>query len=228
MPVLTYRHECKHLVNYADSLYLIERLRACLKQDAHAKQDGSYHIRSLYFDSLYDKALFEKLAGVPVRDKYRIRYYHFDPSFLRLEKKEKRYSAGAKRSMPLDAKEAARILQGDDEFLKTSSQALAREFYLALHTQILIPKTIVQYRRYAFIYPVANVRVTVDTDLRASADVRHFLDRRVPMAPMLEKGGSIVEVKWDEFCPEFILDLVQMENRQTAAASKYALCRQFW
>ena len=90
---MQYRHEVKHEISNLDMLILRQRLRAVMKPDSHAK-DGQYEIRSLYFDNMDDKALREKLDGVSVREKYRIRMYNNDPSVIRLERKFKHGGLG--------------------------------------------------------------------------------------------------------------------------------------
>ncbi len=44
-------------------------------------------MRSLYFDTPEDKALWEKVDCVNMREKFRIRYYNGDTSYIVLEKK---------------------------------------------------------------------------------------------------------------------------------------------
>ena len=56
--------------------------------------DGKYEIRSLYFDNMEDKALREKLDGISVREKYRLRMYNGDTSVIRLERKVKNCGLG--------------------------------------------------------------------------------------------------------------------------------------
>ena len=82
---MQFRHEIKHEISRLDMLVLRQRLKAVMEPDSHAK-DGRYDIRSLYFDNLDDKALREKLDGVNIREKYRIRLYNNDPSAIRLER----------------------------------------------------------------------------------------------------------------------------------------------
>ena len=60
---MTYRHEWKHEINLSDMIALRQRLCAVAKTDSHAI-NGTYEIRSLYFDNLSDKALREKLDGI--------------------------------------------------------------------------------------------------------------------------------------------------------------------
>ena len=92
---MQFRHEWKHLINYGDYIELTQRLRTVLSPDPHAEPSGTYSVRSLYFDNVFDKVLREKLNGVNNREKFRIRYYKDDPSFLRLEKKQKNIAGGS-------------------------------------------------------------------------------------------------------------------------------------
>ena len=57
---MKYRHEYKHEISKSDMLVLRSRLSAVMKKDIHAI-DGTYFIRSLYFDNAQDKALTEKI-----------------------------------------------------------------------------------------------------------------------------------------------------------------------
>ena len=69
-----YRHEWKHVLHVGDLLILRQRLSAVMDRDPHTI-NGKYHIRSLYFDNLYDKALREKIDGISMREKFRLRLY---------------------------------------------------------------------------------------------------------------------------------------------------------
>ncbi|MBO4281012.1 MAG: VTC domain-containing protein, partial [Lachnospiraceae bacterium] len=84
-----YRHEMKYQIAYGDYLAMRKRLAAVMEKDPHTMEDGRYRIRSIYFDNTEDKALREKADGVSKREKFRIRYYNDDLSFITLEKKMK-------------------------------------------------------------------------------------------------------------------------------------------
>ena len=84
-----FRHEMKYRIGYAQYIEMRNRLRTVMQSDMHTGTDGKYLIRSIYFDNYADKALREKTDGVPVREKFRIRYYNDDFSYLTLEKKIK-------------------------------------------------------------------------------------------------------------------------------------------
>ncbi|WP_338048674.1 VTC domain-containing protein [Paludifilum halophilum] len=84
---LRFRHELKFYVNYHQYYLIRHRLRFLLKRDPHTDESGEYHIRSVYFDDLFNKALQEKQAGIENRHKYRARLYNKSDSVIHLEKK---------------------------------------------------------------------------------------------------------------------------------------------
>ena len=107
---MNYRHEWKHEINTLDRLVLLARLSAVMQPDSHAV-GGTYRIRSLYFDTPDDRALREKLDGVNEREKFRVRYYNGDLSYIVLEKKSKLGGLCAKQSCRLTPEEAQKIVE---------------------------------------------------------------------------------------------------------------------
>ncbi|MBQ3391836.1 MAG: polyphosphate polymerase domain-containing protein [Lachnospiraceae bacterium] len=218
-----YRHEWKHEINRADMFALRARLRAVARPDPHA-EGGRYLIRSLYFDNLSDKALREKIDGVNMREKFRIRYYNDDLSFIRLEKKSKRNGLGTKYMATLTALQVQQILDGDIGFMLESGDPLLKELYVKMRYQGLMPRTIVDYTREPFVFDAGNVRVTLDYDIRTSLHCRMFLDPKNVTIPAGD-APAILEVKWDAYLPSVIRDAVQLPGRRESAFSKYAQCR---
>ncbi len=224
MDDIKYRHEWKHAINYADLLSIRARLRSVAEPDPHAA-DGKYLIRSLYFDNLSDKALREKIDGVNMREKFRIRYYNLDPDgVIHLEKKSKRSGLGTKYASPLSKEEVRRLIGGEIDWMLDSPYGLVQELYCKMRYQGLRPKTIVDYTREPFIYTPGNVRVTLDYDIRTGLSCEDFLDPDCATIPAGE-APIILEVKWDEYLPSIIKDCVQTPGRRETAFSKYAQCR---
>ncbi len=219
------RHEIKHPISLSDYYELRTRLRAVLKQDAHVGADGQYFIRSLYFDDYDDKALREKMDGVRDRDKYRIRFYNHDTSVIHLEKKSKRVDTCFKQSAPLTKEECERLIRGDTEWMREHPEPLVRELFRAMK-EGLRPRTIVDYVRDPFTYPAGNVRVTLDHHIRSGMRCTDFLNPgavTVPVSP----DTIILEVKWDNYLPDIVRDIVQVKDTKATAFSKYAACRIF-
>ena len=220
-----YRHEYKHAINLLDYHTLRQRIRAIARSDPNAGIDGRYHIRSLYFDNYDDKALREKIYGLPNREKYRIRIYNTGSDFIRLEKKSKANGLCSKQAATITKEQAERILTGDVEWMTHTDNALLVEFYGKIGYQQLRPKTIVDYWREAYIYPFGNVRITFDSDVRTGLYATGLFDRELTTLSTGEPGVLLLEVKYDEFLPDIIRDLIQTNTRRTAAFSKYAISR---
>ncbi len=220
------RHEYKHQINRQEDLVLSGRLRKLFSRDKNAGPEGTYRVTSLYFDTPYDKALREKLDGVNRREKFRLRYYGTDTSFIRLEKKFKEAGLCGKRSARMTAEQVERLLAGDYGFLLESGEPLFIEFYSKLKGGGLGPKTIVCYDREAFCYAPGNVRITLDRNLRTGLSSLDFLNPAIFHLGALE-GYTVLEVKYDAFLPDLVRAAVQVPGRQAAACSKYALCRRY-
>ena len=216
------RHEWKHRIDTAGLLALWARLGAVLQRDPHAL-GGSYQVRSLYFDNLADKALREKLESVNHREKFRLRFYNGDLSLLMLEKKAKTNGLCGKAQTPLTVEEARALLEGRHQELEASSPLLG-ELRRKMGSQGLRPKAIVEYTREPFLYGPGNVRVTLDYNIRTALSPAGFLDPGCVTLPAAD-APVILEVKWDEFLPDLVRDLVQLPGTRTSAFSKYAACR---
>ena len=220
---MKYRHEWKYEISYMDMLTLRSRLSAVTKRDAHTI-DGKYFIRSLYFDNASDKALREKIDGVNKREKFRIRFYNHDTSVIHLEKKSKINGLGIKESAPLTPQQAQAIVDGNYEWMLKNNEPLINELYTKIMTQGLRPKTIVDYTREPFVFTAGNVRVTLDYNIRTGLRCTDFLN---PDCVTIPAGNApiILEVKWDEYLPDIIKDIVQLPSCRSGAFSKYATCR---
>ena len=223
-----YRHELKYAVSYTDYLAIRKRLRMIMKPDPHASADGLYRIRSIYFDNSDDKALKEKLAGLEKREKFRIRYYNDDFSFITLEKKMKIGDLCLKYDAAITEEECRKILDGDIAWMKDHPEGLIQEMYAKMIYQRLRPRVLVSYVREPYIYPPGNVRVTFDSRIRTSLFHREFLTEEVSDISATDTPKDmLLEVKYDAFLPEIIQDLIQVKGIRQQAFSKYGACRRY-
>lgn len=236
MNAITYRHEQKIEISYGDLLTLRSRLKAVMQTDPHAPE-GRYTIRSLYFDNDKNKALREKLDSVNHREKFRLRCYNRDRNYIRLEKKSKVNGLCRKESTLLTATQVEELLAGEmsettassvpatDDTVQTPPIApLTRELLVKMRSQGLKPKTLVEYTREAYIFAPGNVRVTLDYNIRTGLNGTDFLNPDCIMVPAGD-APAILEVKWDEYLPDIIRDLIQLPGHRVGAFSKYAACR---
>lgn len=220
-----YRHEFKYLIDSPTDSILQICAQGILIPDGHTGQDGTYFIRSLYFDDLHDSCMQENEAGTDPRSKFRIRYYGNDLSHIRLEKKSKSRGMTLKESCTLTPNECACFIGGNIPALDGTMSDTKRKLLLEMQLRHLQPKVIVSYERQPFVYPGGNVRVTFDRKLSSSSDISHFLSGNYRLRPILPLGSSILEVKWDELLPLHIKDGLGMNRLQWTSFSKYYMCR---
>lgn len=220
------RRELKHEITKMDCYLLRNRLQHYMEKDPHAKQDGKYLIRSVYFDNFDNKVLTQKKEGYFDRDKFRVRLYDYNTHYINLEKKSKRNNLTFKQKCRITATEYESIRQGNIEWMENDSRTLIRDLFIQMNLFQLKPVTVVDYEREVFIYPYGNVRVTFDSSIKTSFRNNDVLN---PDLAMVETNPDIVilEVKFDEYLPTIIKQLLQLGGRRRGTYSKYQISRMY-
>ncbi len=219
-----FRHELKYLINYGEYEALNMRLSKILSLDPNAV-GGDYTIRSLYFDDLNNSAYEEKEMGIFFRKKYRIRIYNYSDKSIKLERKLKQGQYIYKEAATLTRDETEKIIRGDYGFLLTNEQNLCREFYYECISNFMRPKVIVDYERTPLVMDEGTVRITFDKNLRAAADTFDIFDEGLPAFNIFNEQKLILEVKYTEFLPKLVKDVLPPASSEFTAASKYTMCR---
>ena len=220
---MVFRHEVKHQISLIDSTVLKDRMKFITSVDQNTL-DGKYFVRSIYFDNITDKVLREKIDGINIREKFRIRYYNNDTSFIRLEKKSKINGLCNKQVTILTEEQVRQILENNISWMVKSEDKIIQELYGKIRNQNLKPKTIVDYIREPFIYKPGNVRITIDSNIRTGLTSTDFLNPNCVTVPV-SNSPIILEVKWDEYLPSIISDIIQIGSCRSQAFSKYAAAR---
>lgn len=218
------RTEQKYLV----TCYERERLRAvlggCLAADEHNGVNG-YLVRSLYFDSLYDRDYMDMEGGFELRRKLRLRIYSPQDETAKLELKEKQGDYQRKRSLPISREDAIALGEGDIDILSKYPGDFALEIRAMMSEQQYRPKCIVEYDRLAYIVPSNDIRITFDSNLRASeAGLSLFGDSFRPY-PVMDYNSVTMEVKFNHFLFSYIKDLLSLSDRSQCSSSKYCAAR---
>ena len=228
---LPLRHELKYFIARPQYEVLSRTLKGALKLDANAvRHGGSYHIRSLYFDTVFDDALYDKINGVKDRDKYRMRIYNYSDREIFMECKTKVGALISKRSAKISRDMAEQIIAGDPDGLEKTQSGLIRDVYREMRMNLLHPVVIVDYEREAYLHPAEEVRITFDMKLRSGMNSIDLFNPAVPTIPVLDGEENIIlEVKYNRVLPPYIASLLSFacpEAVQTAI-SKYTLCRRY-
>lgn len=213
------RSELKYQIPIKQKTNLIHRLYPILKLDPHSNDEG-YSVKSLYFDDYSETALNDNLNGSQFRSKYRIRYYNSNTNYICLEKKVKLLDKGYKESICLTKEEVIRILNKDYEWMLDSKKDLLIQLYTEIKNSGLSPKTIINYQRIPFLYNAGNIRITLDFNIQSSQQVHRFLEVNESYVPHCQ-DLCLLEVKYDQFLPDFIKQLIQLPETNWTSHSKY-------
>lgn len=220
-----YRVEDKYCCTAQEMYQLQRRLDDVLMPDRNEKSKNGYQVSSLYFDDLADSCLNATKEGICHRLKYRIRIYNGSLDTIILEVKEKQGSRVFKKSSIITEKEMRQLMCGQCIPSSSLPDDPAFLFNLAIKTSLLRPKVIVAYERKAYTYAPGNVRITFDRNIRASRQTEAFGTQKVIFDPLYCQD-AVLEIKYDEFLPEFILQLLEQNFLLQTAYSKYQLCRE--
>lgn len=224
------RHELKFFITPGQYQVLSRMLRATLNPDPHGDENNQYHIRSLYFDTAFDTALYDKVNGTADRDKYRIRIYNFSDAMIRLECKSKYRDLISKRSVRISRDLAEQLISADPTGLDTTASGLVSDVFREMRTNLLHPVVIVDYLREAWLHPAEEVRITFDMQLRTGLGSIDLFNPHVPTVPPFDHEEIILEVKYNQVLPPYINNLLSFALRDGAARSaisKYVYCRRF-
>lgn len=224
---MDYRNEIKYLVSETQLVLLENRIRNLIQPDRHAGADGTYQIRSLYFDDFENTYYRENEMGTDPREKFRIRIYNGDPGRISLELKKKQHGMTQKLSCLLTEEQCRELMAGRPLPADPSYPPVLQKMNLLMKTRLLKPKVIVEYDRTPFVEKLGNTRVTFDRNIRSSNAVASFLEKRVPARPIMPAGKQILEVKYDEFLPDYLYRNLQLSHLRQTTFSKYYLCRRY-
>ena len=227
MTAQPYRHEFKYIISNHMLAVLRNRITNLLQPDPHAVDGGVYLIRSVYFDDYANTCYYENEDGTDPREKYRIRFYNHSDARITLECKRKEREKTLKTSCPLTREETETLISGTPLTDIAGRPPLLHKFMATMVQRMMRPVTIVQYVREPYIYASGNVRVTFDTHIVSSADYQHLFQPDIICRPIMPVGYHLMEIKYDQYLPDFIYSSLQLDGLERTAFSKYYLCRKY-
>ena len=218
------RQEKKYFMNLADIGRLSAALDRVMIQDSHNGAQG-YSIRSLYFDTLDDRDYNEKNDGTELRRKLRLRLYDPAANYAMMEMKQKQSSYQKKRSLRVSRPDAMELASGNYRSLLHYDDPFAAECYGLMQRGCYLPKTVVEYRRKAYIAKENQIRITFDTQIRATESCLDLFDPELNLYPVLDPFNGVLEVKYNGFLLSYLKALVNGADRSELSVSKYCLAR---
>lgn len=220
-----FRHELKYVISAAQIPMIRNRIEHLATLDAHTGSSGSYTIRSLYFDDYDNRCYYENEDGTDPREKFRIRIYNHSTERITLECKRKERGKTLKTSCPLTVEQTRTLMAGQVLPDIAGQPPLLQKLTARMLLRRMRPVVIVEYERIPYVYRDGNVRITLDMNIASSKEVGRFMDETIPKRPVMPSGKQLLEVKYDEFLPDFLYRNLQLDSLTQTAYSKYYICR---
>ncbi|WP_454193276.1 polyphosphate polymerase domain-containing protein [Paenibacillus sp. Marseille-Q7038] len=221
------RKEMKYLINSFQYAQLSSVLQDVLIPDNNNTAFG-YMVRSLYFDTPFNKDFYEKVDGVENRKKIRIRTYDVNHPKVKLEIKRKYGSSQRKDSVIIDRKDAQRLMECDYDVLLKYTNKAANTIYNIMKVDHYRPVVMIEYRRKAFIHSTNNIRITLDSDIRSNEIQLDFFNQDTVLYPSFDFDTKILEVKYDQFLYRWLSDILGSCDVKQQSVSKYSVSRSFF
>lgn len=195
--------------------------------------DKEYTVKSIYYDTMRLDDYRDKLAGIKIRKKLRIRGYNLrnSESTVFLEIKRKYENHIYKNRAPLLYENLDLLLQTADfenyllkkkNFLDAKSDA--SKFFYLLKTKNYSPTTLVTYDREAFYSKHdSTLRITFDKNLRSKPlpKISELYDDTSLKYSM--PGNFILELKFFSGFPTWLQKIVRRFELYRRAISKYTI-----
>ena len=156
--------------------------------------------RSLYFDTLDDQDFADKVDGLELRRKIRLRIYSPSASFAMLEMKQKEGAYQRKRSLRLNREDAERLCRGDYHPLQAYDDPFAASAMACCTAGATGPR------------PWWNTSLAL------------FVSD-LSLSPVLDPWRMVLEVKYNGFLLSYLKDLLNQVDRPELSVSQYCLAR---
>lgn len=222
------RKEIKYIVPISEIYALKRCLDNILRKDSHCVED-TYSVRSLYFESVNNIDYADKMAGIDVRKKVRLRIYNGDDSLCKLELKQKNGEWQHKQSLILSKDEAEELTMGHYETLTKyfDNSGTAIKVYNIMRMGCYRPVVAIEYDRLAYQYPLYDTRITLDMNIRATEsdpDIFSPWDNDIPV--MYEE--AVLEIKHSGQSMGFVNAALSQFDLTQSSYSKYCSGRKVY
>ncbi|MFH1551730.1 MAG: polyphosphate polymerase domain-containing protein [bacterium] len=198
------------------------------------KQDKSYKVSSLYFDSHGLGCYHEKLSGIKRRKKLRLRTYadELEPlTEVFVEIKRKDDMVILKDRLVIDYQshfDFLKIGQPDLSVSKISVQEkeVLKEFLWTKNYNCMLPKIMVVYKRQPLISKLDHrFRITFDSQIQTyPAKELSFSNQKTEVFP----DWAVMELKYNNTVPDWFHRIVQKYQLNRSPFSKYCQSLQAW
>jgi len=227
-----YRYEFKYILNKKTSDQIEKEAQNFMIYDGHVKKElnNKYFVRSLYFENNFSSNFYEKVDGMKIRRKYRLRTYSnfFDPKVpIFFEVKGRISERTYKKRINVKNKYLNLFLSQSQNFNLLNlypNNEMIINFIFDSFRKNLKPLILVDYKRRPYINKFGlYFRLTFDTNLLSSKTNNLFSNDKYSSWLECKAGYTILEVKFDRSIPAWFHRIIQCYNLKRRSISKFVL-----
>lgn len=227
--------EYKYLIPVSLFLEIKHEMLPFIELDLYANngKNNQYTVRSIYFDDFQYKYYFEKIEGIKIRKKLRIRAYDDYTEekivFLEIKRKNDNYVYKNRAKIFFCDIEKFIISRDTESYILFSNGNKATDnadkFLYYLNHETLRPTMLVTYDREPYYYKFDKcLRITFDKNLRCLSfpDFNDLFNEK-DLEPAYN-NNLIIEIKFEKALPFWLQNIITRYSLQRKALSKYTIC----
>ena len=226
------RYEFKYKIEMTFIPQIRDFIRPYATIDDHIKDNthNKYTVRSIYFDTPELDSYYEKMDGIKIRKKLRVRTYDDANDYAFLEIKRKYVNCIMKERSRLPFSTIERLINAPEHSVYEfpvqdyNARLVSGKFLYNLLKKGLIPTLLVVYEREAYQEKIISQnRLTVDSQIRALSrpdlsDIQ-VNDNFVQVTT----DQAILELKFDATMPKWMKSLCAQFRLKKQSYSKYCM-----
>jgi VTC domain len=225
------RREIKYIVSEKTARQVRSFLTSYLDPDENAvgKVDNSYEVQSLYLDSNQLTTYHAAANGERNRFKLRIRYYDEDPASPVYFEIKRRINEGIVKQRARVGRHAIRSLlvgaspsRGDLHAWNPQQWSDLLDFWQLVERLQAAPRLHNAYMREAYVSGgKGSVRVTLDRNVHCEPEFGGDLSAKFKKPSSIFSGVVILELKFTERMPTWMIEMVRGFDLTSSGAAKY-------
>jgi len=227
------RYEFKFLLNKDKARLIENESQYFMKFDKNANKnsDYKYFVRSLYFDDINSSNFYEKVDGMKIRKKYRLRTYskiNNSTNLIFLEMKG-RINQRTYKNRTLINSSDLHIFFDKKKYVNLldiygKNNLVINNFLFDTYRKNIFPRVLIDYKRKPYINQNGlNFRLTFDTEIMSSKTNRLFDNDNLLFWEECKSGYTVLEVKFERSITPWFHRIIQNYNLKRMSISKFVM-----